>query len=61
MYYVVARIKGGYLASILKDPGKAQRLKDSLDREGIPATLGEAEDINSADSRLQEALLGIEN
>ena len=56
MYYVVAKYRGHYLASIYSDWVLADRLRELLAKDGIPCSFGQAEDIQSADPLLREAL-----
>lgn len=56
MYYVVAAFRQQFLANICQDAFAADRLKHDLEKEGIPCFAGYAQDVSSADPRLQAAL-----
>lgn len=56
MHYVVITFRRRYLACICQNSEDAASLKRSLGREGIPCIQGEAENVDTADPRLREAL-----
>jgi hypothetical protein len=56
MYYVVANFRGRSLVGVFTDPDVAKYLLSLLEREGIPALLGQSETVADAHPKFQQAL-----